>query len=548
MLKAGLSKGKNLLNKGKEVATKSAEVVQKGVEVIKEVKNTEIGQKSISTVSQGAEMITQGVSKGLNVVADKIESSGDLGKEIVTKGKNIAQQGQEMALIGYDVISKGAEAMLEGESLLSVAGGGPSKAESEEPIIYYTDWMAGLEDETPLHQICIPGTHDSGALYDKFAFGFAKCQDWDIKQQLMAGIRFLDIRCRHISNTFAVHHGPVFQNLFFGDVVEICRWFLKANPSEAIVMRLQDEYEPSNNTETFAETLQKKYWDKDLFYTGKKEDPTLGEVRGRIYLIRNFHGGSFPGRHWCHVKRQDNYAPKSVKEKLEDILKFIESYCEEHFHVNFLSGLIMEVPAKNPRTFAKEVKPKALEMITKKCGIVAMDFPKEEDILKIIQLNELKILREVLQSPFHGKYHKDTKNFDDLYELGNLNMHKIMKIRVWHGKSYGGAVNGIQIEFRHRMTEKSFETAARFGDENLAGYEDLVLEYDEYITHVGTKHGSVIDGLQIITSKDKKLEVGKKGGSYDTFKIPQGYTLVGTFGGYGGLLHNFGIYVGKIQE
>lgn len=60
----------------------------------------------------------------------------------------------------------------------------------------YSAWMSRLPETVPLCQVSLPGTHDSCALYDGLSFGFAKCQVWHLKDQLKAGVRFIDIRCR----------------------------------------------------------------------------------------------------------------------------------------------------------------------------------------------------------------------------------------------------------------------------------------------------------------------------------------------------------------
>lgn len=69
-----------------------------------------------------------------------------------------------------------------------------------------SSWMASLPDQLPLHQISIPGTHDSGS-YCKPKLAIdedeplpiniryeAQCQSWSITDQLRAGIRYLDLR------------------------------------------------------------------------------------------------------------------------------------------------------------------------------------------------------------------------------------------------------------------------------------------------------------------------------------------------------------------
>ena len=59
-------------------------------------------------------------------------------------------------------------------------------------------WMAALPNKMKISRLSIPGTHDSGTHFSipgKMQAEFSsKCQSWSIYNQLMAGIRFLDMR------------------------------------------------------------------------------------------------------------------------------------------------------------------------------------------------------------------------------------------------------------------------------------------------------------------------------------------------------------------
>ncbi|WP_278380579.1 phosphatidylinositol-specific phospholipase C domain-containing protein, partial [Chryseobacterium arthrosphaerae] len=117
-------------------------------------------------------------------------------------------------------------------------------------------WMTGLQDNISISKISIPGTHDSGARVDAPLLpGTAKTQTLSIAEQLNAGVRFLDIRCRHIDNSFTIHHGPIYQNLNFDDVLNACYAFLNSHPSETIIMSVKEEYDASNTTRSFEQTF-----------------------------------------------------------------------------------------------------------------------------------------------------------------------------------------------------------------------------------------------------------------------------------------------------
>jgi len=156
------------------------------------------------------------------------------------------------------------------------------------------NWMAALGDDKYLHELSIPGTHDSGALVDGLYRGTAKCQNLTIHQQLNAGVRFLDIRCRHLNDAFVIHHGQVYQKLNFTDVLNAVSGFLGANPNETVLMSVKEEYDAEGNTRTFAETFT-TYVNNNpsLWYLGASV-PKLGDVRGKIVLLRRFNESPYP--------------------------------------------------------------------------------------------------------------------------------------------------------------------------------------------------------------------------------------------------------------
>ena len=217
-----------------------------------------------------------------------------------------------------------------------------------------SDWMANFKDTELLSQLSIPGTHDSGALYEPFP-GTAKCQNLTIAEQLNIGVRFIDIRCRHIDNSFTIHHGSVYQNLTFQDVLNTCNAFLDANPTETIIMSVKEEYDPENNTRPFEQTFV-SYVNQNFsrWFFGTKI-PTLGQVRGKIVLFKRFvtsiPGGldatawaddtSFSIGNPAPMRVQDNYNCSSTSEKWTDVSNMLaeaQSGLAGTLYVNFSSG------------------------------------------------------------------------------------------------------------------------------------------------------------------------------------------------------------------
>jgi 1-phosphatidylinositol phosphodiesterase len=163
-------------------------------------------------------------------------------------------------------------------------------------------WMWDYPDNTWLGSMTLPGSHESGATVEPVA-GTAQCQSLSIFDQLNSGVRFLDIRCRHYNDSFVIHHGSVYQHLNFDDVLVAVTTFLHDNPSETVLLSVKEEYTASGNTRPFTDTMiaylnNTNY--ANYFWRGgasspwcKDYLPTLGEVRGKIILVRRF--ASFSG-------------------------------------------------------------------------------------------------------------------------------------------------------------------------------------------------------------------------------------------------------------
>ena len=138
------------------------------------------------------------------------------------------------------------------QSLGGVLNGDPVAAA---PVVAVSpaNWMTQLSDTSELSQLTLPGTHDSCTA---FLVEGASCQNWDLATQLQHGIRYVDIRCRHIQDVFAIHHDSIYVRFNFGEGVrDVCVDFLKANPSECIVMQIKHEYTDADNSLTFQQVF-----------------------------------------------------------------------------------------------------------------------------------------------------------------------------------------------------------------------------------------------------------------------------------------------------
>ncbi len=282
-----------------------------------------------------------------------------------------------------------------GFSTSPAEGGGTSfrSTPRESTTQKYSAWMSRLPDRVSLSQLSLPGTHDSGALYDGLSFGFAKCQSWQLADQLKAGIRFLDIRCRRVDDRLLIYHGIIDQNLTFREVRDVCRTFLERHPSECIVMSVKEESTAMNATRSFSELFAAATnQDGDLWHISR-ETPRLKAVRGRIVLIDRV--GTLGGVRWGDLNRQDQYeAPLDVKARI--VREHFERAAKgdnDQWYINFCSGVLAK-QLVTPRQYAAQSNRTTLEFLKKytvqsprRLGTVVLDFPGEELIAVVVESN-----------------------------------------------------------------------------------------------------------------------------------------------------------------
>ena len=172
-------------------------------------------------------------------------------------------------------------------------------------------WMSHVDDNKYLDELSIPGTHDSSTCSvdndTEPQTSLVKCQQDYIPTQLLEGIRYFDIRLggnnEHDDPGIVHGRGYLFKKdghyMQLSDVIGYFKTFLNEHSSEALIMlvsRGNNEATDESATTAFAKVLGN---DPNLFYTSSHV-PTLGEVRGKIVLLRRFGlaGSSVSGHTW----------------------------------------------------------------------------------------------------------------------------------------------------------------------------------------------------------------------------------------------------------
>lgn len=240
------------------------------------------------------------------------------------------------------------------------------------------NWMKDVPDDRKLKDLCIPGTHDSGA-WHWLNGGMVRCQSRTIGEQLNDGIRFLDVRVN--AENGRINHGPImlpdnsdFLNL--SEVIDDCISFLKDNPSETILVMLS--WEHGGNLSDFMyrcglyafNPKQRPYWYED----GKISPETnLADVRGKMVLVngdetarRGLSAKDFISQNEWDIGDHMMFAAERAKRKYNAIGRFItetrkhadtfnvseETYYEKTFW-NFILGRWWRVSGSKTITYTR---------------------------------------------------------------------------------------------------------------------------------------------------------------------------------------------------
>jgi 1-phosphatidylinositol phosphodiesterase len=233
--------------------------------------------------------------------------------------------------------------------------------------------MRAVPDATSLAALSIPGTHETMSIH-----GGALTQTQEdfgdsgatLAAQLAAGIRMIDIRARvNSGNTFTIHHGSVYQNANFDDVLNKLSDFLGAHSGETVVMRLKQECTGELGSctdvsgqqsfqdifDAYAAKRPSLFWQPSITRATGAATPTLGTIRGKVVLavMNGPHGG--PIEHYgltqfadwhdgSSTYVQDEYSVPNVgaiATKRDQVRRFLDATSAgdpTKMYVNFGSG------------------------------------------------------------------------------------------------------------------------------------------------------------------------------------------------------------------
>lgn len=274
----------------------------------------------------------------------------------------------------------------------------PVVARADEAPIDLSRWMAGLADDTPLSAITIPGTHDSGARFggaapvvDFVTALWVQAQKWTVTQQLNAGVRFLDVRPHaEPDGTLRIHHLFVDEQLSLTDVLRDCVAFLAANPTEALLMRVQQEASTMPEPQ-FVAAFERHVDEADA---GDRlyRDPTIPQlqaVRGAIVLMPN-KLPSLGAISWSGplLSIEDDWdmgyltPAQAVERKWQSVVRSLDAAAttKDKITISFASANGAVVPPRllsdilNPRLQREAARRQASAQSGRGLGVVLVDF------------------------------------------------------------------------------------------------------------------------------------------------------------------------------
>ena len=153
------------------------------------------------------------------------------------------------------------------------------------------NWMSRLADNVLVSQVSIPGSHDSGTGYGGNNYllfisfdTYARTQDKNIPEQLELGVRAFDLRP---NNALDLYHGIMKTKTTLAASLNAIRDFLKANPSEFVIVVMRHETDGDNGSANWGTNVTNLLKSSD--YAGYLADYhpnlTVGNLRGKMLIL-----------------------------------------------------------------------------------------------------------------------------------------------------------------------------------------------------------------------------------------------------------------------
>lgn len=350
------------------------------------------------------------------------------------------------------------------------------------------NWMSGVKDDTPLTEISIPGTHDSGTKNVDLPI-WSKTQTLSITEQLNIGVRYFDLRLEHVSDVYynaQIVHGS--SNCWNGngghltlyEVLEDMYAFLKSNPSETLIVSVKQDYGDdinalANDVNTLID-LNSNYW-----FTGSYT-PTLGNVRGKCVLATRISevgrgislswgdqgsDGAAVDSGWMKV--QDRYK-MSASSKWSNAAKPMldEKKTSGVWYVNFMSTTGGGIAGVESNASSMNSYFRTYEMMNNKCyGIVVLDYANEDLTAKIYKANDLVAKAQPNNETGQYYYRLNLDTWDDVPSSWQS-----VSCRLYYKTDNGTGQEKSVLLFDQTDFYKGYAFVAAVTNNDFTGYVD----------------------------------------------------------------------------
>lgn len=239
------------------------------------------------------------------------------------------------------------------------------------------DWMAEYPDSVPIGDLTIPGTHDS--MTAPCPQRYYKTQTLLLQEQLLAGVRFLDLRIR---STLVAAHREWISDIKAQDILETIRNYLGEHPQEFLLVRFQNANENKDDFPQYCEQIVKLIEaNRDLFFLWEEENQvaiselTLGQLRGKILALecapRQYQATQLADCIWAYpwheaekIRLQDLWDGPSLEDKRQAILQLSEDNSQGVLRLNHISATNGELGF--PDAYASTLNPWICDIYTNK--------------------------------------------------------------------------------------------------------------------------------------------------------------------------------------
>ncbi|KHO02125.1 1-phosphatidylinositol phosphodiesterase precursor [Metarhizium album ARSEF 1941] len=272
---------------------------------------------------------------------------------------------------------------------------------------HWPTWTQTVPDDFNVSSLSVPGTHDTMSYTIRSRR--LRCQNWDLRTQLQAGIRYLDIRARLRDDRLHIYHADTPTGHSYVDVLVTVFDYLQDHPGEFIVMRLKEEGEPlGRNTMPFHGAFSnvrftdpriKDRWHAHWYvHNDSMPLPTVGQIRNKIFILQGFPSPEFQyGLRWDgpQMVLQDEWVLQDmnhIEEKMDAIVNHFEKansapLDNQHLYLSHLSASVGVLPIEaaagtqnrsieglNDRT-NQYIRQQFYEKGASRLGVVIIDFP-----------------------------------------------------------------------------------------------------------------------------------------------------------------------------